>query len=323
MDIRDHRGLKHAADRSLAMAAYSPLKLIYIHTAVALALSLGVTALDFVLEGQIGNTGGLSGMGIRSVLTTIQTMLRMVEFAILPFWEMGYIFTVMRLARVESARPENLLTGFFRSGPVLRTILLQALIYTLVIFASSYLAMQLFLLSPLSTPVFELLQPYMGSTTVLSGGIALDDATALAVADASMPMLWFMIPLCVIFITPLAYSYRLVNYCLMDDPKRGAFAALRTSRALMRGKRFQMFRLDLSFWWYYLLHALLVAICYGDQLLPVLGIQLPWSKNVGFFLFYVVSLLCQLALYVAARNKVEATYVLAYDALRTPAEKSE
>jgi hypothetical protein len=84
-----------------------------------------------------------------------------------------------------------------------------------------------------------------------------------------------------------------------------------------------MFRLDLSFWWYYLLHALLVAICYGDQLLPVLGIQLPWSKNVGFFLFYVVSLLCQLALYVAARNKVEATYVLAYDALRTPAEKSE
>ena len=116
MDIRDHRGLKHAADRSLAMAAYSPLKLIFIHTAVALALSLGVTALDFVLEGQIGNTGGLSGMGIRSVLTTIQTMLRMVEFAILPFWEMGYIFTVMRLARVESARPENLLTGFFRSG---------------------------------------------------------------------------------------------------------------------------------------------------------------------------------------------------------------
>ena len=70
MKTLDPRSLKAEADAALQAAAYDPQKLILIHTGVIMALSLVLTALDYLLEQQIGTTGGLSGMGTRSIRDT-------------------------------------------------------------------------------------------------------------------------------------------------------------------------------------------------------------------------------------------------------------
>ena len=75
MDPHDRRALKSAARESLAAAPYDPRKLILLHTGVTIAVSLIGTILNFVLSKQIENTGGLGGMGLRSMLSTVQSVL--------------------------------------------------------------------------------------------------------------------------------------------------------------------------------------------------------------------------------------------------------
>lgn len=321
MDIRNRRQLKAEARRSLAMAPCDPRMLVLIHTGVTIILSLLVTTLDFVLENQIGNTGGLGGMGTRSVLETIQSVLRIAEYVLLPFWEFGYTFTVLRLSRVREARPESLLEGFRRFGPVIRITLLETLLYAGLAFVLFYVATNIFMFTPWAEPLYEAMDSLTGGSALLNQEIILDDAAYGALADAYIPIFIIFGILFLPVGMPIYYGLRFSGLCLMDDSKKGALRAMAESRAMLKGHRLQLFRLDLSFWWYYLLHAVLMVICYGDLILPLVGIELPWSGTVSFFIFYILSMLCQLVLYVLVKNPVEVTYALAYDSLRQPPEQ--
>jgi len=90
---------------------------------------------------------------------------------------------------------------------------------------------------------------------------------------------------------------------------------LRESHALMKRNRLNLFRLDLSLWWYFLLTLLAAAACYGDLLLPLVGITFPWSDTVGYFLFYGIYLVLELIIFYLFLNKVSVTYALAYQSL--------
>ena len=120
------------------------------------------------------------------------------------------------------------------------------------------------------------------------------------------------------------YRYRMADYILIDRPGTGALAALRESRYMMRGHRVQPLRLDLSLWWVYAAMLLTTAACYGDLLLPALGISLPISDTAAYFVFFAVYLAATFAVYYFLRNRVEVTYALAYDSLRPkePEDKS-
>ena len=72
MGLPESKRLKSAANESILRANCDPKRLVAFHTAVALVLSLLALAIDFLLEQKIGNTGGLSGVGTRSVLKTVQ-----------------------------------------------------------------------------------------------------------------------------------------------------------------------------------------------------------------------------------------------------------
>lgn len=91
---------------------------------------------------------------------------------------------------------------------------------------------------------------------------------------------------------------------------------------MTRRKRLKLLRLDLGLWWYYAALLGAMAVCYGDQILAALGVKLPWSEDVSFFLFYGAYLAAQFAVYYFLRGRVEVTYALAYDALR-PRERQE
>jgi uncharacterized membrane protein len=71
-------------------------------------------------------------------------------------------------------------------------------------------------------------------------------------------MLWSLL-----FVIPgimAAYSYRLAPYILLDNPEIGGREAIRRSKALMRGHRWDLFLCDLSFIGWALLTALTAGI---------------------------------------------------------------
>ena len=108
----------------------------------------------------------------------------------------------------------------------------------------------------------------------------------------------------------------MADYLIIDRPAIGALAALRDSRVMTKGNRWNLFRLDLSMWWYYAAMLVSIAVNYGDQLLPDLGITPPFSDTVAYFLFFGVYLAVTFVIFYFLRNRVEVTYALAYDSLR-------
>jgi len=118
----------------------------------------------------------------------------------------------------------------------------------------------------------------------------------------------------------LFYRMRFADFFVMEGD--GGVKAIVGSFRLTRGNCLQLFKLDLHFWWFYLLQGLSVAICYGDFLLAALGITLPFGPNGGFFLFYVTGILMQGILFWQCNAERLTAYCLAFDAFR-PTEPSQ
>lgn len=313
MDIRDRRALKSEAGQALSTASCNPRKIVLLYAGAAGVMMLLLSAFSLLLQQQIAQTGGLSGLGARTALSTVQTVLQYVGTVVLPFWNMGYLFVVLAISRGQSAAPSTLLEGFRKFGPVLRFWLLENLIFLGLAIVCFYPSMMLYLMTPLAAPLVSALEPLVPDAAMAT------DPTALledpAVASAMMPMLVVFLIVYLLVAAPLFYRFRMAEFALVDNPKAGAIAAFRSSFRMMRGNRLALFRLDLSFWWFYALEALTAALCYGDSILAALGVSLPLSGDWAYFLFYALGLAAQTALYFWAKNQVTVTYAKAYDAL--------
>lgn len=317
MGFRDRQGLKHIARQRLEEAAFDPRKLMLVYIGISSLVMLFVTGLNFVLNEQIAGTGGLGGLGLRSVLQTAMEVVQMLANLAMPFWTMGYLACVLRMARGEQFCLGDLLTGFRNFGPVIRLNFLYGFQFLMLGFLCFYPSLLVYTMSPLAAPLMEILAPYAQS----GGEMVLDEATMAAATEAMMPMVLLYGAVFLVVAAPRFYRYRLAYYALLDDPKAGARMALHRSTFMMRGNRLDLLKLDVSFWWFYLLDVLTVVLCYGDAVLALLGIQLPFSADGAYFLFYVLYLAAQVGLYVWARNGVECTYALGYDRLRREMEE--
>lgn len=301
------RNIKSTAADRVSTASYPPRRLSLLHTGAAVILSLLLTLVNYLLAGGMENTGGLAGIGTRSILATAQTMLMLAGTAVLPFWDFGFYRASLNMARQEPATPATLLTGFQRFGAALRLLLLRGLLTVGVSLACVEAATTLFMLTPLSngfwdkaeaiikagtevTPeVVESLMPYLTPVYILSGVLA-----------------------CVILI-PLLYRFRLAEYCIMDDDAPGALAAMKKSNRLLRGKKLAMCKLDFSFWWYYGLLLLATALSYGDTLLPLLGLP---AGDMTTLLFAVISGAVQLLIAWRFAAYVHTTTATAYTTIQ-------
>lgn len=313
MNFRDRSGLITRADEALSRASFDPRKLVLVYAGVTATVMLLVTAANFLLQSQIAGTGGLSGLAMRSMLETAIQVLQTGVNLLLPFWTFGYVSCILRLTRGQPFRLEHLCQGFRHFGPVLRLTLLRGGYFLMMAFLCIYPSMMIFLWTPLSQPFQAIIAPLAEQGTP---DALLDDATLAAATEALMPMLLIYGILFLVLAGPKYYSFRMADYCLMDDHKSGALAALRRSSFMLHKNRLELLKLDLRFWWFYLLDGLTVALCYGDVLLGLLGITLPLGAEVSYFLFYALYLAVQLGLYVWARNKVECTYAAGYECLK-------
>jgi len=314
MRIPSNRVLKGDAARRVA-ASENAGKVVSVYIGIITLTAILVTVINFCLDLQIAKTGGLSSMGLRSVLSTIQSVLPMLQSMLSMCLQIGYIAAMMRVSRRQYTSPQTLKLGFDRFWLLLRTILLQSCIYLAVCMACFWLSSQIFAFTPMAASVTELLMPVM-EDGMLPMEALLDETLYNQLLQAMLPVFAIFGILYAAMMIPITYSFRLVNYIIVDKPGFSAGAILRESKKLMKGHRFRLFKLDLGLWWWYALAFLSSLVGYGDSLLPLLGISLPMSETVAYFLFYGLFLISQFAIFYFLRNRVEVAYIQIYDILR-------
>lgn len=316
MNIQDRRGLRSRAAASLSQSSFHPGKLALIHTAAAAGLSLVLTVFNVILTDMIGDTGGLGGVGLRSVLTTVKSVLGIISMVILPFWELGFIYAALKLSREQQVELGDLLRGFRRFGPVLRLKVAEVVIYMALLMLSCNIGSAVFMMTPFALPMMEAMQALDPATVTV-------DAMMAAMQGSILPLYAIVALILAVLALPVAYRFRMAQYLIVDDPAIGALAALGTSNRLMRNNRFSLFRLDLSFWWYYGLQLLCAGIAYSDVIAEYLGIALPFSATAALLISFAIYCVAKLVIAWFWQSSVEVTYATAYDTLQEMQKDAE
>ncbi len=315
MNLRARKEI-HETAKSILDRSPNIRRILLIYIGISLGLSLITAGFSLFFSNQIAGTGGLGNIGLRSILSTGQSVLPWVQMIVNACLGLGYHIAILCIVRNFEATPQTLLSGFRNFFPMLRLLLIQGFLYFGVLLAAAYLSSFIFLATPFSRPFMELMEPMLSSLSVMDQTLVLDEATLLASMETMIPMFYIMIPVLAILLIPLFYKLRMATFALADEPRRGALHALSKSRFLMRRNRFALFRLDLTMWWFYLGELAIGLVCYGDMLLPLLGISLPFSATASYYIFFLLSMLMQVALYYFCMNRVYTVYAVAYDALQ-------
>lgn len=298
-------------------------KVVLLYALPALALPLIVMAINLFLDTQFAGTGGLSGIGMRSALETAQTVLNSAITILLPFWQLGLFAAAMRISQGEAAEANDLYKGFHIWGAALRLQIFRNLRYFAEMLLGIFLGSLVFSLTPFSKGLTEAISSITEDPTL--SNLTGEELILLLEEQLSFSQMLPAYLFCVIgglsLVIPLYYKYRLSDYALLDSERPGALASIFESTQLMRGNRVQLLRLDLRFWWYYLLMFFAAFLSYGDLLLPLFGISLPFSENISMVLFALLSTVTQFLLFYFFRGRIETVYACVYKTLKNDNEK--
>lgn len=305
--------LHNQANARLEQAA-NPKRLALIHTAIALGVSFLLTLISYLLSLEIADTGGLGGLGARSVLSTAQATLELIVMLALPFWQLGIFYAALRWERGESAEFPDLLQGFRRLGAALGLLVLRCILFislgVIVVNISTFL----FMMTPFAEPMMEIFEPLMEQA--LTPEQLMELLTPELMASATRASIPFFIMAGVFFLIvaiPVFYRTRFADFALMEGQTAGR--AMVKSFVITKGSCLQVLKLDLSFWWFYILQMLSVAICNADLLLTYLGVSLPLSGVAATVLFYALGSICQILLLWQLEAKRVTVYARAFRTL--------
>ncbi len=313
------RELKARAAELTAENRVPARQLVLWYCGVVAVLTLGSSGLNLYLDSQISSTGGLSGIGLRSVLQTIQEILNLVNQFFGPFWSAGFLFAMMSMVRGNQPQCRDLTEGFRRFFRVLGHACFQFMVAVLVLTAAGYLGSIIYALSPLGARLTAELGPILTDPNLITpeGMVNLELIPADTLAAAALPLALITAALFLPMYIWLSYGFRLSLY-LVIDRSIGAFQAHFLSLRLMKGHKWSMLKLDLSYWWYYLLTVLFGVVGYLDLILGILGVPLPMDETVMFFATMAAYCVLVTGLSLWKKCQVDASYVLAYEAIAHP-----
>lgn len=310
MDILNPKTLQNEARRALNRGR-EPKKVLLTYACTTVGVSLLSTLLSYWFGSQITGQGGLSYMGTRAIYETAQQVTPMLASLVAMCLELGYLGAMMRISRGQYADHTDLKVGFQKFWPLIRLTMIQGMVYLLLAFLAAQLGSMLFMLTPWAEPLMEILTPLMAS-----GTMTLDESTALRAMEYMGPMFIIVGFVYLAVLIPFMHRFRMANYCLLDDPRGRAMAALRSSTRMMRRRFVPMLKLDLSLWTYYLATVVMTIIMYSDLILASLGVTFPVDDRLVSLSVYVLALAVQFAMFYLLRNRVELTYLAAYEKLR-------
>lgn len=312
------KALYHRAGTSLSQVQYPPKKLALIHEGVGLGVTLLLTAVNFYIDQQMTDMGGLSAMGQQALWSTVQAMLQLAIMVFLPLWQISLVHMALKWVKGETAVPGDLLVGLRRFGPVLRLRLLEGVCLLILAMAVCNIGSILFLLTPFSDELLEVMKPVLEQMeNPAQAELTITPELTAQIMEKSMPLMVFCGLLCGVMFVLVFYRIRFADYGILSG--KGAVRSLIDSIRCTRKNALQVAKVDLYFWWFYLLQLLCAALRIGDVLLNELGVQLPISADSAYFLFYILGGLAQLALMWQYRARTETVYAAAYILLEDPA----
>ena len=277
---------------------------------------------DLLISRLTPQTGGLSTIGTRSFMSALSGILPVVTSLLSMCLSFGYMGGMVRISRGQYASPNALRTGFERFWPLLRLTFFKGLIVLGFSMGAFYLATILFTLSPFSDRLIQALEPVVSGGSLLSEGtMELTEGVIEAVNASLLPLMAIFLVIAAVFVVPLLYRLRMTDYVLYDHPEAGALYAIRESKKMMRFHRLSVFKLDLSFWWFYLALALSYALNYAPMFLSVSGISLPVEGEALSVLCFLLSCAAEFVVIYFLRSRMEVTCALAYNRLK-PKEQS-
>lgn len=313
MDILNCRTLKQQAAEKLPN---DHKRLSLIHAGIALGGGFLISLLQLFLDKQIAGTGGLAGLGTRSVLETVQMVLQYVVSIGTPFWEIGFLFVALCWIREKQAGVRSLAEGFRRFRSVLRLLLTEGLIALGLVLLCSNVGSILVSFTPLVSKAEDLLMPMVNEGYSMDQMLsAVSEMPMEEVLSAMAPALIVMGILIAVLGICLFYRFRMAHFIVMDQPRIGGMMALLLSSRMTKGHRWKLLRLDLSFWWFYLLIGLSNVAIFADVLLSKMGIVLPVSEDMAWILSYGLGCLIQLIVCWQYLGVVQTTYAAAYQQL--------
>lgn len=306
MDFPNILEIKQEATRRLEQDP-NATRLVALYSGIPAIISLVLTLISYLLSRQIEGTGGLGGLGLRTVLEAAQQFLQLGSTAFSAFWAMGIVFIALTWARGQEAGASDLLAGFRHWGVVLRATLLKCIVFL----GAAILAGQISSVIFSMTPWFEGME-VMIEQILTDPNYMPPEAELMAAAMRYLP---FLIGALALFLVPMFYRMRMMDFVLMTHPEAGAVFAWRFSRLLMRRNCFKLVRLDFSFWWFYLLEAVTALVFYGDLIVELAGIDLGVSGDLLLFVSCAAGLALQFGLYVWRQGRVVTTYAVFYEKL--------
>ncbi len=289
-------------------------KILTLHTAVSAGIMLLVFLIQLLLEGAISQTGGLGGLQQRTMLSAISVALTWAVTLVMPFWEAGALHTSLLGIREETPRFRDLAQGFVRFGPFLRYWLIRAVLLFLVAMACANAASMVSLFLPMPGALEEIL-------TDMDMG-ALTNPELLVEKIPPQELLLAMLPMGVVMLLLYGAATVIINlrlwcseYFLFEEGRMGALAAMLCSLQATKGNWGKLLLLELSYWWYYLLGAVLSVVANLPLAFQALGVTGFWSGTGGEILFYVLYCVGTVALTAFAGVRRQLTCAAAYRSL--------
>ena len=288
-----------------------PQKVVLIYAAILAAAAMAGNLAGYLLGGQISQAVGLQGMNTRAVLSTAKVVVTIAQLLLVEGLALGYCAAMLRIARGQYASGSTLKAGLERLWLLVRTRLLEGAILTAMSFALCMVVVNIYMLTPFSNRLVLSMMPLVEAGELTTEAMLSLWSTAYQVllpvtvlyVVALIPLLWYF-----------SAVYRLVDYLLIEKPQLGALGALQESRRRMRGSMRMLLRVDLSFWWYYLLQAA-TKVLYTGLILAALGVTLSVSPTVFLVAALVIYLAADFAVRYFFSNRVAVTYALFYDSL--------
>ena len=273
-------------------------------------ISLVIQLVNFITTRQMDSTGGLAGIGTRSILTFIQSIVALGGTAVLPFLEYGHYAVALNTARGDESQPATLLTGLRRFFPLLRLLLLRFGLGILLMMAASNIGGMVYMMLPQSQSALAAIEPILSDPNALT-----DPNTATELLGIVWPMYAIIGVVFLALMIPALYRLRLSDFAVTAGSNR-AFAAMLTSWRAMRGNCLQLLRLDLRLCGFYLLTGVAAVLAYGDTLFGVPG-------DLGFWVFFLLSLGLQTAVTALFVPRVHTAYATFYFSHYPSASKPE
>lgn len=291
------------------------------YTAVYLAVGLVLAVTTMICGLLMEQTDGLGDMEKRTLISTVEMLVILAVQAFIPLWSAGFTCCAMGFARQQNVENRNLLDGLRRWPVLLRLSLLEGLIYLSI----SYLLMMAVVTVYMMTPAGLQMVLTMSSAVNVTTELTPEMQDALLKTLEPVYLIWLPIVMAISLF--LSYQFRLARYRVLDEDRPGAIRALLQSIRMIHRHRWQLVKLDLSWWWFYLLIVPVNGILFLPELLTALHVTLPVNGDIAYLLCYCVYAAALFGLYTLGLAKVETSYAIFYQTLlepfKAPAEEAQ